>query len=256
MRSIWSGYLMFGTILIPVRSYAASGNLHLGFHLVHKSDCGRVRYKKVCEKDDEELKPEDIAKAYFVAGECIQFSDEEIESLKPLDTKIMNIQGFCNYEEIPTVALSRPYYLGTGKMQKGSLGGESFHLLKKVLEKSGKVAVITWVSHTNEYLGMLQSYEKGFLLKQILYEEQVRSIDEVEVVDSEIDTELLEMGLQAVQKMSFDFDWRQYTETYSKEVRKLIEKRAIGEEIKPTEVKLAETRSLGLELERMLGHAK
>jgi DNA end-binding protein Ku len=253
MRSIWSGYLMFGTILIPVRSYAASENLHVGFHMVHKTDCGRVRYKRVCEKDGEELKPEDITKAYFIAGECLQFTEEEIESLKPLDNKIMTIQGFCNIEEVPTVAMSRPYYLGTGKMQKGSLGGESFHLLKKVMEKSGKVAVIRWVSHTNEYIGMLQSHEKGFLLKQLLYEEQVRPIDQIEVVDSEVDQELLEMGLQAVEKMSFDFDWSQYTETYTKEVRKLIEKKALGEEIEETEVKLAETRSLESELEKMLG---
>ena len=253
MRSIWSGYLMFGTILIPVRSYAASGNLHVGFHMVHKTDCGRVKYKKVCEKDGEELKPEDIAKAYFIAGECIQFSDEEIESLKPLDNKIMKIQGFCSYEEIPTVAMGRPYYLGTGKVKKGSLGGESFHLLKKVMEKSGKVAVITWVSHTNEYLGMLQSYKKGFLLKQLLYEEQVRNIDQVEVVDSEVESELLEMGLQAIRKMSFNFNWDKYTESYTNEVKKLIERKAMGEEIEETEVKLAETRSLEAELEKMLG---
>ncbi len=253
MRSIWSGYLMFGTILIPVRSYAASENLHIGFHLVHKTDCGRVRYKKVCEKDGEELKPEDIVKAYFVADECLKFTEEEIESLKPLDNKIMKIHGFCNFEEIPTVAMGRPYYLGTGKMQKGSLGAESFHLLKSVMEKSGKVAVIRWVSHTNEYLGMMQSYKKGFLLKQLLYEEQVRSIDQIEIEESEVDQELLEMGLQAVEKMSLDFDWSQYTETYTREVRKLIEKKALGEEIEETEFKLAETRSLEAELEKMLG---
>lgn len=253
MRSIWSGYLMFGTILIPVRSYAASQNLHVDFHMVHKTDCGRVRYKRICEKDGEELKPEEIAKAYFVAGECIQFSDDEIESLKPLDNKIMTIQGFCNLEDIPTVALNHPYYLGTGKMQKGSLGGESFHLLKKVMEKSSKVAVIKWVSHNNEYLGMIQPHEKGFLLKQLFYEEQVRSIDQIEVEESEVDQELLEMGLQAVEKMNFNFDWSKYTETYTKEVRKLIEKKALGEEIEETKVKLAETRSLEAELERMIG---
>jgi DNA end-binding protein Ku len=222
---------------------------------VHKTDCGRVHYKKVCEKDGEELKKEDIVKAYFVGGECLKFTDDEIESLKPLDSKIMTIQGFCKYEEIPAVAMSRPYYLGTGKMEKGSLGGESFHLLKKVMEKSGKVAVVRWVSHTNEYLCMLQSHEKGFLLKQLLYEEQVRSIDQIEVVDSEVDPELLEMGLQAVEKMSFDFDWSQYTETYTKEVRKLIEKKALGEQIEEITVKLPETRSLEAELERMLGEA-
>ena len=253
MRSIWSGYLMFGTILIPVRSYAASGNLHVGFHMVHKTDCGRVHYKKVCEKDGEELKKEDIVKAYFVGGECLKFTDDEIESLKPLDNKIMTIQGFCKYEEIPAVAMSRPYYLGTGKMEKGSLGGESFHLLKEVMEKSGKVAVIRWVSHTNEYLCMLQPHEKGFLLKQLLYEEQVRSIDQIEVADSEVDPELLEMGLRAVEKMSFDFDWGKYTETYTKEVRKLIEKKALGEQVEETPLKLPETRSLEAELERMIG---
>lgn len=253
MRSIWSGYLMFGTILIPVRSYAASGSLHVGFHLVHKTDCGRVRYKRVCEKDGEELNPKNISKAYFIAGECLQFSDKEIEALKPLDNKIMTIEGFCNFEEIPTVAMSRPYYLGTGKLKKGSLGGESFHLLKEVMEKSKKVAVIRWVSHTNEYLGMLQSYKKGFLLKQLLYEEQVRPIDEIEVVTSDVDQELLEMGLKAVEKASFDFDWSKYTETYTKEVRKLIEKKALGEEIEEAEAKLAETRSLEAELKKMLG---
>jgi DNA end-binding protein Ku len=253
MRSIWSGYLLFGSILIPVRSYAASENLHVGFHLVHKTDCGRVRYKKVCEKDGGELKREDIVKAYFIAGECLKFTEEEIESLKPLDNKIMEIQGFCKFEELPTVAMSRPYYLGTGKMQKGGLGGESFQLLKKAMEKSGKVAVIKWISRTNEYLGMLQSYEKGFLLKQLLYEEQVRSMDQIEVAEGEVDQKLLEMGLLAVEKLSFNFNWSQYMETYTQEVRKLIEKKALGEEIEVTEINLAETRSLEAELAKMLG---
>ena len=79
MRSIWSGFLSFGSILIPIRSYAASSNLHISFHQVHKTDCGRVRYKKVCEKDGEELKPDDIIKAYIVGGECLKFTDEESE---------------------------------------------------------------------------------------------------------------------------------------------------------------------------------
>jgi DNA end-binding protein Ku len=121
------------------------------------------------------------------------------------------------------------------------------------MEKSDKVAIVKWVSRTNEYLGMLKSYKKGFLLKQILYEEQVRSMDQIEIAEGEVDQQLLEMGLLAVEKMSFKFNWRKYTETYTQEVRKLIEKKALGEEIEVTEIKLAETRSLEAELEKMLG---
>ncbi|WP_048189791.1 Ku protein [Methanobacterium sp. SMA-27] len=251
MRSIWSGYLSFGSILIPVRQYAASGTLHVSFHQVHKTDCGRVRYKKVCEKDGEELNPEDIIKAYIVGGECLKFTDEELDSLKPFSTKIMEILGFCNIEEIPMEALNKPYYLGTDSPKKGG-AGKSFLLLKESMNKSNKVAVVKWVSRTNEYLGMLQPYEKGLLLKQLLYHEQVKPIEEVEVLDAEVEDELVDKGVKAIEKMTFKFDWSKYTETYTQEVKELVEKKFIGEEVVVGEFKVPETRSIEAELEKML----
>ncbi len=251
MRSIWSGFLSFGSILIPIRSYAASGSLHVSFHQVHKTDCGRVRYKKVCEKDGEELKPDDIIKAYIIGGECLKFTDEELDALKPFSTKIMDILGFCKPEEIPIEALDKPYYIGTDSPQKGG-AGKSFLLLKEAMIKSHKVAVVKWVSRTNEYLGMIQPHGKGLLLKHLLYHEQVRPIDEVEILESEVDDELVDKGVQAVEKMTFKFDWTDYTETYTQEVKELVEKKFLGEEIEVAEFKLPETRSIEAELEKML----
>lgn len=251
MRSIWSGFLSFGSILIPVRSYAASGNLHINFHQVHKKDCGRVRYKKVCEKDGEELKPEDIIKAYIIGGECLKFTDEEINALKPFSTKIMEILGFCYKEEIPDEALNKSYYIGTDSPQKGG-AGKSFLLLKEAMKKSNKVAVVKWVSRTNEYIGMIQPHGKGLLLKQLLYHEQVRSVDEVEILKSEVTSDLVDKGVKVIEKMSFKFNWPSYTETFTQEVKELIEKKFLGEEIKVAEFKLPETRSVESELEKML----
>lgn len=251
MRSIWSGYLTFGSILIPIRTYSASGPLHIGFHQVHKIDCGRVRYKKVCEKDGKELKRDEISKAFFIAGECLKFSDEEIESLRPFANKIMEIQGFCKMEEIPLLGLGKPYYIGTQSPQKGGVG-QSFLLLKKALESSHKVAVVKWVSRSNEYIGMLKPEENGFLLKQLLYKEQVLSSQEIEIIEADLPKDLLEKGVQVVEKMSFDFDWGSYQEEYTSQVKELIEKKARGEEIPREEIKLPETRSIEAELERML----
>lgn len=251
MRSIWSGFLSFGSILIPIRSYAASSNLHISFHQVHKTDCGRVRYKKVCEKDGEELTPDDIIKAYIVGGECLKFTDEELDALKPFATKIMEILGFCKMEEIPVEALNKPYYIGTDSPQKGG-AGKSFLLLKESLIKSDKVAIVKWVSRTNEYLGMIQPHDKGLLLKQLLYHEQVRPMDEVEILESEVNNELVDKGVKAVEKMTFKFDWTKYTETYTQEVKDLVEKKFLGEEVEVPEFKLPETRSIEAELEKML----
>jgi DNA end-binding protein Ku len=237
--------------MIPVRSYAASSNLHVSFHQVHKTDCGRVRYKKVCEKDGEELKPDDIIKAYIVGGECLKFTDEELDILKPFATKIMEILGFCNLEEIPLEAMNKPYYLGTDSPKKGG-AGKSFLLLKEAMIKSRKIAVVKWVSRTNEYIGMLQPHGKGLLLKQLLYHEQVRPMDEVEILDAEVDTELVDKGVQAVDKMTFKFEWPKYKETYTQEVKELIEKKFLGEELEVAEFKVPETRSIESELEKML----
>lgn len=123
--SLYAIYLVssikFGTIFIPIRLYAVSENLHIGFHLVHKTDCGRVHYKKVCEKDGKELEPHEIAKAIDIAGECIQFIDEEIKNLHPFSTRTMEILGFYEYEEVPQISLSKPYYLGTENPKNGAL---------------------------------------------------------------------------------------------------------------------------------------
>jgi DNA end-binding protein Ku len=210
-----------------------------------------VRYKKVCETCDEELKKEDIERAVFIGGECIKFSNKEIESMLPMSSKTMEILGFCDPEQIQTVSLAKPYYLGTESPKKGGVG-KSFQLLKKAMAQSGKVAVVKWILRTTEHLGMLIPEDEGFLLKLILYHEQVRSPEELEIIEANVEQDLLEKGLRVVEKMTFDFDWTAYNEEYTQRVRKLLEKKAMGEEITPEEIKPAETRSLEAELERML----
>lgn len=251
MRSIWSGHVIFGSIFIPVRMYTASGSLHVPFHQVHKEDCGRVRYKKVCEKDGEELSPDEIGKAYIIAGECIQFTNEEIDALKPAATRTMEIKGFCDYDEIPVIALNRSYYMGTQSPARGGVG-QSFQLLREVMVKRDKVAVVEWVARSNEYIGVLQPYHEGFLLKQLLYHEQVRSYDEMGIIDAEVKDDLVDKGAKIVDSMSFQFNWEEYTETYTQQVKELIEKKALGEPIEIPEFKPPEVKSLEAELEKML----
>jgi DNA end-binding protein Ku len=204
----------------------------------------------VCEKDGKELKSDEIAKAIDIAGECIQFTDDEIKNLHPFSTRTMEILGFCNFEEIPLISLGKSYYIGTENPKKGG-SGQSFHLLKEVMDKMDNVAVVKWVQRNNEYIGVLKIHEGGFLLKQLLYFEQFRSAEEVEIIKSEVDGELVDKALQVAENMKLDFDWTEYSENYNQQLRELIEKKAAGEEIIP-EIKPPETRSLQKELDKML----
>ena len=251
MKSIWSGSLYFGTISIPVRMYSASDDLRVSFHLVHAEDGGRVRYKKVCEVDGKELQQSDIHKGFEVGDRMLQFTDQELEALRPVMSKSLKIMSFCEEDEVPIIALDRPFYLGTETKKKGV--AQPFALLRQAMEKSGRAAIVSWVTRANERLGMMLPYEKGFLIKGLLYAQQIKPFDQVEIIDAAVDDSLVEKGMMLIEKMSFRFDYGSYKETYSQALKDIIEARAMGKEVKVEPVvKTSETRSLEAELERML----
>jgi len=80
MRSIWNGAITFGLISIPVRLFTAVEEKSLKFHQLHASDNGRIRYKRVCSLDEEEVPYDEIVKGYeYEKDRYVVFSDEELE---------------------------------------------------------------------------------------------------------------------------------------------------------------------------------
>ncbi|HYG71461.1 MAG TPA: Ku protein, partial [Actinomycetota bacterium] len=65
-RSMWKGAISFGLVTIPVSVYPATEEKSLKFNQLHDDDGGRIRYKRVCEKDGEEVSYDHIVKGYSV----------------------------------------------------------------------------------------------------------------------------------------------------------------------------------------------
>ena len=55
MRSIWKGAISFGLVTIPVKLYSATEERDVSFHQVHREDGGRIKYKRVCTVDGEDI---------------------------------------------------------------------------------------------------------------------------------------------------------------------------------------------------------
>src|SRR6266545_2894950 len=71
MKTIWKGAISFGLVTIPVRVYGATEEKSLRFHQLHQPDGGRIRYKRVCSVDGEEVEYSDILKAYQLLREAM-----------------------------------------------------------------------------------------------------------------------------------------------------------------------------------------
>lgn len=67
-RPIWTGYISFGLVSIPVTVQSAENSKELSFNLLDNRNKARVRYQRVNETTGEEVPWGEIVKAYPLEG--------------------------------------------------------------------------------------------------------------------------------------------------------------------------------------------
>src|SRR6266487_2505697 len=88
MKTIWKGASSFGLVTILVKVYGATEEKTLKFNQIHAPDGGRIRYKRVCSIDGEEVPYGEIVKGYeYEKDHYVMLTDEELE-LRPQEIKM------------------------------------------------------------------------------------------------------------------------------------------------------------------------
>ncbi|MGW5529446.1 non-homologous end joining protein Ku [Streptomyces xanthochromogenes] len=199
-RPIWTGAISFGLVTIPVRVVAATENHTIAFHQVHLEDMARVRTKKVCEIDGQELGWDDIGRGYEVSKDTIvEITDAELDAMPLPTAKAIDIVAFVAAETIDPVRVGAGYYLEAA----GQVAAKPYKLLRMALERSSKVAVAKFAWHNRERLGLLRVRDDVIVLHAMHWDDEIRSPEtlapkQVELSDDEVDAaiQLLETMAQ------------------------------------------------------------
>jgi DNA end-binding protein Ku len=80
----------------------------------------------------------------------------------------------------------------------------------------------------------LRAYQRGLVMHQLKYFDEIRPMDEVGGLDSsqKIDANELSLGKTLVENLTAEeFDPGQYSDAYTKELEKLIEAKSRGEKV-------------------------
>ncbi|HZU29767.1 MAG TPA: Ku protein, partial [Candidatus Angelobacter sp.] len=102
--SVWTGYLTFGLISMPVRLFSGARGTRVSFHMLHRDDHARVKQQLYCPNDDRVLERNEIVKGYeYRKGEYVVIEPEEIKKIEPKTAKSMEILEFVKQEEIDPV---------------------------------------------------------------------------------------------------------------------------------------------------------
>ncbi len=89
--SVWSGYLTFGLISMPVRLFSGARGSGISFNQLHRTDLHRVKQQLICPLDNQVLDRSEIVKGYeYRKNEYVVIEPEEIKKIEPKTAKTMN----------------------------------------------------------------------------------------------------------------------------------------------------------------------
>lgn len=228
-RSIASLTVSFGLVSIPVKLHSATESTKsISFNLLHKTCGSRLKQQYFCIKEEIPVAREDMVKGYeFSKDQYVLFTPEELKALDEVGTHMAEITEFVPIASVDPVYYDKAYYLSPDKG-----GAKPYALLAKAMRESGRCALGRWAARGKQYIVMIRPVDEGLVMQQLLYAEEVRSIREVEIPETEVKDAELKLAKQLIDAQTSEaFDPKQYTDTVADRIRAAIDKKVQGQEI-------------------------
>ena len=226
--SVWKGAISFGLVSIPVRLYSATEEKDISFRQVHRDDGGRIRYKRVCSVDGEEVPYSDIAKGYELPdGEMVILDDEDFANLPISSSRAVEVLSFVPAEQIDAVQMGKPYYCDP-------TGGDikPYVLLRDALEQAGRVAVVKVALRQRERLATLRAKDGVLVMQTLLWPDEVRA-PKLGFEDENISVRPQELAMAEsyIAALSGDFAPDEFSDDYREALQQVIDAKVAGREV-------------------------
>src|SRR5690348_12986848 len=229
--SVWSGYLTFGLISMPVRLFSGARSSGISFNMLHRDDLQRVKQQYYCQADNRVLERSEIVKGYeFRKDEYVVVEPEEIKQIEPKTAKNMEIIEFVKTSEVDPVYFDSSYY-----MMPEEAGRRPYALLTRALEESEYVGIAKLTMHNREYTVFLRPHEGGLMLHTMYYEEEVRKVEGFGAPDVELKDAEVKVAHQLIEALAAEWDPEKYKDTFQENLKKLIETKLEGGKITEVE---------------------
>lgn len=233
MRAIWKGAVSFGLVNVPVRLYSATENHDIQFRQVHRTDGGRIRYKRFCSKDGDEVAYDDIAKGYETEdGEMVVLTDEDMAGLPTRSSKEISVEKFVPEDQIDPMLLDKSYYLEPDKSAT-----KPYILLREALDREGRMAIVTVAIRTRMTLAVLRVREGVIVMQTMLWADEIRSPEFAHLDEAgEASEKEMSMARMLIDELAGDWDPDEFEDDYAIAVESVVKAKLEGGEVQaPTE---------------------
>jgi DNA end-binding protein Ku len=234
MHTMWKGSISFGLVNIPIKLHTATEDKDIKLRTLHNKCHAPIKYEKICTVCEEEVKPEDIVKAYeYTKGKFVVLDHEDLEKIrKENEEKAVEIIDFVKMEEIDPVYFDRSYY-----MSPNEGGSKAYSLLRKALQESQKVGIAKIIIRSKEQMAVIRVYDNTLVMETIHFPDEVRRAADVPNVpaDDKVTDKELNTAIMLIDQLTSEFEPEKYTDEYRTALLELIEAKRSGQEtVTPT----------------------
>ncbi|MFD4392608.1 Ku protein [Streptomyces sp. NPDC058495] len=237
-RPLWSGAVTFGLVSLPVTLEAAVESHDVRFRQIHAEDGGRIRNRKICEVDGQELSEDEIGRAYEVSKDhLIPVTDADLDQMPLPTARAVDIVAFVDADSIkPEQYGAGDYYLRA----KGDVALKPYVLLRRALDRTDKVAVAKYALRGRERLGILRPHGDALLIQGLHWGDEIRSPaglapPPVDLTEEEIERALTLLESMTVERLADLGDT--LTDHYTQALHEVIEAKAEDREPRAIEGK-------------------
>jgi DNA end-binding protein Ku len=234
-RPYWSGRIQVSLVSFGVQLYVATeSKSQISFHQISRSTGERIRHQKVLasavESDSEvagaAVGKDEIVKGYeYRKGEYIIIEPSELENLKVPSKHTIDVSQFVTMDELRPEYVEKPYFV----VPENDSQAEAFAVIRKALQKSGKVAIgkVSFAGREN-IIAIRPAGDDahgGMMAYTLRYPNELRNERDYfrDLKGVEINEESLELAETLIGKKSTKLDLSKFEDGYEVAVKELID---------------------------------
>ncbi|TFE27257.1 Ku protein [Cohnella luojiensis] len=227
MHTVWKGAISFGLVHVPVKMFTATEDKDVHLRMIHK-ECGTpISNVRTCPHCEKEVQWEEISRGYeHEKGRFVLFEPEEIDAIKPENTRTIQILDFVDLTEIDPLYYQKAYYLSPDQAGSGA-----YNLLLEAMRQSGKIGIAKIAIRSKSSLAAIRAVDNCICMETMHYPDEIRSLQLVPNLPEQttVNDKELTMAKMLIEQLSTPFDPTKYTDDYRIALQEAIQRKISGE---------------------------
>ncbi len=183
-RSMWKSVVSFGMVSIPIRLYnATESTSKVSFRQLCPDHHSPISYKRWCAEGDHEVAYSEIQRGYEVGKDrYVIIEDADLDNLPLPTSHAIDIEEFVPVDDVePGLYFDSAYYV-----EPEELGKKPYHLLRKALESTGRMAIAKIALRDKEHLAALHPNGKALIMNTLHWPDEIRSTEGLKGLEDEV----------------------------------------------------------------------